>query len=204
MNRAFICLFAAIAALAAGVVDAQAGLLHQRTLTIDRSVNIFGSTLFDLDLELVTGSPFTSTARAVLFDAVEVAAGAAGDIFRANLASDAAFADAAARLTDNIDGLLLLVLRENASQRSELRGLSESSYFLATPAQPDLAGKRIDAIEISVDRFALSATGETTPPVDFQATISIYGVPEPSSASIVATAAFLLALSSARRFGKHS
>ena len=54
MNRAFICLFAAIAALAAGVVDAQAGLLHQRTLTIDRSVNIFGSTLFDLHLELVT------------------------------------------------------------------------------------------------------------------------------------------------------
>lgn len=204
MNRALLCSLAAAAAIAAGIGDAQAGLLHQRTLTIDRSVNIFGSTRFDLDLELVAGSPFTSTDRVVLFDAVEVSANAAGDLFRAEPGSDPAFADAAARLTNNLDESLLLVLRETASQRTEMRGLSESSYFRATSAQPDLAGRRIDAIEISVDRFSLAATGGASPPVDFLATISIYGVPEPASATMLAafTATLILARGHRSRVGR--
>lgn len=198
MNCRLLGSLAAATALALGASAAPAGLLHQRTLSIDRSVNIFGSTEFDVDLELVAGSPFTSTDRVILFDSLVVAAGAAGDLHRADPGSDSAFAAAAARLTDNLDDSILLVLRENASQRSELRGLSESSFFFASPAQPDLSGKRIDAIEISIDRFSLSSTGGSTPPVEFFATISIYGVPEPASAAMVAMFGAIMVLPRSR------
>lgn len=199
MNRQLLGPLAAAILLAFTGSDATAGLLHQRTLSIDRSVNIFGSTQFDVDLELVAGSPFTSTDRIVLFDSLEVAAGASGDVHRADLSSDPAFAAAATRLSNNLDESILLVLRENASQRTELRGLTESSFFFASTDQPDLFGKRIDAIEISIDRFSLSSTGGGTPPVEFFATISIYGVPEPASTAMLATVGLALCCYRPRR-----
>lgn len=177
-------------ALATFAIDAVADeLLFERAVSINRSVNIFDTDQFDLDLTLgdhiiVPFDPVT------LFDDLTVTPADAGNVYEL-LAGNSAFDLAAQRLTDAENEFIRVVLTENqASGLVEQRGFSESNFFLglSTTATPDLAGAELQRIRLTIDGFTFvdddGGVGAVTagPPVDLQLTFSFFGtaVPEPS------------------------
>jgi len=166
---------------------AKGAILFERSLMVDRSVNIFTTSQFDVDL--VFGDAFLAPSNPVkLFDGLSITPANVGQAYVADASSDPAFAQVAGRITDGLDHFIRLVMSETASGRAEQRGWRESGFFLAhgSTEAPDLKGARIDAIELHVDGFRLAsgaspASAATTAPVELLLTLSVMGVPEPSS-----------------------
>jgi|GEM_PF-4625302 len=168
-------------------------LLFERSLSINRSNNIFDTDEFDLDL-ILGDQFFTPTNPITLFDDLLITPTDVDRVVNV-IASDAPFDIVARRITDAENEFLRLIFAENKlAGRAEQRGWQESHFFLGTSETPDLAGATIHRISLRIDRFTLlseeglsgsSAASLTSivagPPVDLQLTLSIYGaaVPEP-------------------------
>jgi hypothetical protein len=178
--------------LAAAVVcltpAAHGGVLYERSLVVDRSVNIFTTSLFDL--EFVFGDAYFTPSNPVkLFDGVSITPASVGMVFEKNL-SDAELQAVAARLTDGRDEYIRLILEEVASGRREQRGWRESGFFLGHGAtvDPDLAGATIQGVQLRIDDFILApnssaaaALAATAPQVQVLMTFTVLGIPEPST-----------------------
>jgi hypothetical protein len=180
---------------------AHADLLFTRALVVDRSVNFYTTTQFNL--EFVFGNSFfTPTNPVTLFDGLTISPASTGQTFVASATTDAAFAAAAQRMSDALNENVRLAFTEIASGRPEQRGWNESGFFIGhgSPTIPDLAGSRIDSVELRIDSFSLvfgptpiNPSAATAPPVQLLATFSVYGqVPEPPS--LVLSGGSLLAL----------
>ena len=161
-------------------------LLFERSLGVNRSVNIFSTDQFDFDIAL--GDHFFSPSNPVtLFDDLLIRPSDVGEVYEI-VAGDPAFEAAEQRLTDARDEFFRLILSENQpGGRVEQRGSSESGFFLGLEnlPGPDLAGTTLERIRLEVQRFTLAGDGGAAsagPPVDLQVSISIYGqpVPEPT------------------------
>src|SRR5688572_5116418 len=113
MNRTLsACLLAAAACLPA---EAHGDILYERSLTVDRSVNIFTSSLFDL--EFVFGDAFFTPSNPVkLFEGLAITPASVGAVFQRTL-SDPELQSVADRLTDGNDEYIRLILEESASGR---------------------------------------------------------------------------------------
>ena len=118
MNRTLAaCLLAAFVSLAPA---ARGGVLYERSLMVDRSVNIFTTSTFDL--EFVFGDAYFTPSNPVkLFEGLSITPGSVGAVFEKTLA-DADLQSVAERLTDGLDQYIRLVLEETASGRREQRG----------------------------------------------------------------------------------
>ena len=178
-------------ALAVGLIGqaspTQAGLLFERTMSVNRSVNIFDTNQFDLDVTFADRF-FNPTNPVTLFGNLKITPDDVGSSFSVS-SGDALFADADLRLTDALDEQILILFTEDQPNGlTEQRGWSESFFFFdpATLATADLAGASLESIRLRVDQFTL-VTGSplavtTGPPVDLQLTISFFGiVPEPAT-----------------------
>ncbi len=179
------------AAILCASPSAWGATLFERSLLVDRSVNIF--TTDEFSLKLVFGDSFFSPTNPVtLFDDVTITPSDKGTTLVADAASDPAFAAAAARMTDAMNQNVRLAFTEIASDRPEQRGWSESGFFIGhgSPMVPDLAGFQIDAVQMHIDDFILSSSSSSSssiaaaePEVQLLLTFSVFGsaVPEPSA-----------------------
>jgi hypothetical protein len=184
---------------------ARAAVLFERSLVVDRSVNIFNSSHFDL--KFVFGDSFlTPTNPAKLFDGAGVSPADIGKVFTSD-ASDPAFSTIVSRLTDGHDDYVKLLFTETSTGRAEQRGWRESGFFMGHSSNdaPDLEGSVIKSIQLRIDGFTLAAPGAATnalslaPPVDVQMTFSVLGLPEPAAAGMGALAMAALAAYTVRR-----
>jgi hypothetical protein len=184
---------------------ARAAVLFERSLVVDRSVNIFNSSHFDL--KFVFGDSFlTPTNPAKLFDGAGVSPADIGKVFTSD-ASDPAFSTIVSRLTDGHDDYVKLLFTETSTGRAEQRGWRESGFFMghSNNDAPDLEGSVIKSIQLRIDGFILGAPGAATnalsvaPPVNVQMTFSVLGVPEPATAGMGALAMAALAAYTVRR-----
>lgn len=188
MNRTLsACLLAAAVCLPSA---ARGDVLYERSLTVDRSTNIFTTSLFDI--EFVFGDAFFTPSNPVkLFEGIAITPASVGSVFERTL-SDPELQAVAQRLTDGNDEYIRLVLEESASGRREQRGWKESGFFLghSSPQNPDLAGVNIEAVKLRIDEFvlhsgSLAALAPAGPPVNVQMTFTIVGtVPEPSTLAL--------------------
>ena len=199
MNRIIsACLLAAAVCLAP---TARGAILFERSLVVDRSVNIFTTSVFDL--EFVFGDAFfTPTNPVKLFDNLAITPANVGDVYVSTLANDPAFQAAVDRLTDGQDEFIRLILEESASGRKEQRGWRESGFFLGygSTLDPDLAGARVDAVQLRIDGFRLATSNPAAlalagPPVEVLMTFTVMGVPEPSTLALGVIALAALARS---------
>jgi hypothetical protein len=188
MNRILsACLLAAAVCLAPA---ARGAVLFERSLVVDRSVNIFTTPTFDL--EFVFGDAFfTPTNPVKLFDNVAITPASVGNVFVSNLSNDPAFQAAVGRLTDGQDEYIRLVLEESASGRKEQRGGQESGFFLGhvSTLTPDLVGATVNALQLRIDGFRLASSSPAAlapagPPVEVLMTFTVLGVPEPSTLAL--------------------
>lgn len=165
----------------------QPEVIFERTLSVDRSANIFTTDDFRLDISL-GDSFFTPTNPLSVFAGLHVSPADAGRVFDLSATSPSAFADAVSRLTDARNEYVQLTLTEQASGRSERRGWRERGFFMgaATAETPDLAGADVEEIRLRIDSFHLAASGSAAaPPVQLLMTFTVLGVeavPEPSAA----------------------
>jgi hypothetical protein len=185
MNRTFsACLAAAILFLAS---PARGALLFQRSLSVDRSVNIFTTSHFDL--KVVLGDSFSAPTNPVqLIQGVVFTPADAPRLFSFT-STNAGFSAVATRITDGLDQFVKLTLTETASGRSEQRGWRESGFFVGHGSTeiPDLKGAIVEEIQLRLDSFHLgsgpSPTSAALPPVDVKMTFTVMGtvIPEPSA-----------------------
>jgi hypothetical protein len=196
------CLLAAAVCLAPA---ARGAILFERSIMVDRSVNIFTTSLFDIQLAL--GDSFFAGPQgypATLFDGMSITPASVGNIYEATPANPG-FQQVALRLTDGEDDFILFILKEAANPvRQEKRGWQESKFFLGhgSTLDPDLAGATIDAVRLRIDSFALApgspaalALAPGTPPVQVMMTFTVTGtqnIPEPSTLAIAATGLAML------------
>jgi len=182
-------LLAACACLAAASVqpdEARADVLFQKTLQVNRSVNIFTTSQFGLKFFL--DDSFVAPTQSLQAFNFGVTAG--GAPFSATLLpGDPNFDAVAARITDANDDLIRLVLSETSTGRSELRGWFESGFSVdgGTRSLADLAGAVVDRIELKMEQFTLipaGAAGAGASPVDLRLTFTVSGIPEPQSLSL--------------------
>ena len=183
-------LLAFAVALATLPLDASAEeLLFERTVSINRSANIFDTNQFDLDLTL-GNHPFAPSDPVTLFDDLTVTPANVGDAYDV-LVGNSSFDLAAQRLTDAKNEFIRLVLTEDQPNGLvEQRGFSESSFFLglASPTSPDLAGATLQRVRLAVDGFTLVdrvsgvSAASAGPPVNLELSIAFFGtrVPEPT------------------------
>jgi hypothetical protein len=198
MNRTLsACLLAATACFAP---LARGGILFERSLVVDRSVNIFTTSQFDL--EFVLGDAFFTPSNPVkLFDDLSLTPANIGDVFVANSTNDSDFQSVADRLTDGSDQFIRLVLEETASGRKEQRGWRESGFFVGhgSALDPDLAGATIESVQLRIDGFvlhssSLAALVPAGPPVQVLMTFTVLGaIPEPSTFALGAAGLAMLA-----------
>ena len=192
------CLVAAVTCLASA---ARGEILFERSLVVDRSVNIFTSSQFDF--ELVFGDAFFTPSNPVkLFDDLTLTPANIGDVYESTLASDPVFQSVADRLTDGRDEYIRLILEESISGRKEQRGWRESFFFLGqgSTLAPDLAGATVEALQLRIDGFtlhsgSLAALAPSGPPVQVSMTFTVVGtaVPEPSTLALGAIGLAMLA-----------
>jgi hypothetical protein len=185
---------------------ARAAVLFERSLVVDRSVNIFTTSHFDL--KFVFGDSFlTPSNPAKLFDGASLTPTDIGKTFT-SLPGDPAFSTIASRLTDGRDDFVKLMFTETSTGRAEQRGWRESGFFVGHPSNdaPDLQGAIIQALKLRIDSFSLGAPGASTtalslaPPVDVQMTFTVIGtIPEPATATLGALAFAALAAYTVRR-----
>jgi hypothetical protein len=117
-------------------------------------------------------------------------------VYVADSTTDAAFNQVASRITDGLDQFVRLVMVESTSGRAEQRGWRESGFFLGhgTTEEPDLQGAQVNAVQLRVDGFRLASSGAASlPPVELQLTLSVMGVPEPSSLAQAAAGLAMIA-----------
>lgn len=194
------------AVLLCAASSARGATLFERSLVVDRSVNFYTSSNFDLHFDLFNGSFFSPSNVVTLFNGLSITPASVGNVFEANAGSDAGFASSAARMTDALNQSIRMLFTESSSARSEMRGWSESGFFIgkSTPQHPDLAGATIDAIRLKVDQFTLdfSQAPAANPPVNLLLTFTVVGTPVPEppsltlaggSLAIVAGAAYTVA-----------
>ena len=171
-----------------------AGLIFQRSMSVNRSVNFFDTDQFDLDLTL-GDRPFNPSNLVTLFDGISISPSDVGSSYTVS-SGDALFAAADLRLSDALDENISVVLTEDQpSGRTEQRDWPESLFFFdpATLSAYDLAGATLESIEVSVDQFTLVSgsplAATSGPPVDLLLTISFFGstIPEPASIWILST-----------------
>lgn len=198
MNRTLsACLAAAIACFAPA---ARGGILFERSLVVDRSVNIFSTSEFDL--EFVLGDAFFTPSNPVkLFDDLSLSPANIGDVYVANSTNDPDFQSVADRLTDGNDEFIRLVLEETATGRKEQRGWRESGFFIGhgSPVDPDLTGATVEGLQLRIDGFVLmpnspAALLPTGPQVEVLMTFTVLGtaVPEPSTLALGAAGLAML------------
>jgi hypothetical protein len=177
-----------LAAFACFAPAARGGILFERSLVVDRSVNIFTTSQFDL--EFVLGDAFFSPSNPVkLFDGVSLTPANVGDVYTADLSNVPAFQSVASRLTDGDDQFIRLVLEESASGRKEQRGWRESGFFLGhgSTVNPDLAGATVEGVQLRIDQFTLMPNSPAAllpvgPQVEVLMTFTVLGtIPEPST-----------------------
>jgi hypothetical protein len=185
------CLLAAALCPAPAV---RAAVLYERSLMVDRSVNIFNSSHFDV--KFVLGDSFlTPSNPAKLFDGTSITPADIGKSFISN-ASDPAFSTIATRLTDGDDDYVKLLFTETSTGRAEQRGWHESGFLINHEPNdaPDLKGATITGFMLTIDSFTLASPGSAAnalsiaPPVEVQMTFTVMGVPEPAAAGMGALA----------------
>jgi hypothetical protein len=185
MNRTLsACLLAAAVCLSA---RAHGDILYERSLLVDRSANIFTTSLFDL--EFVFGDAFFTPSNPVkLFEGLAITPASVGSVFERSL-PDSELSTVAQRLTDGNDEYVRLILEESASGRREQRGWKESGFFLGhgSAERPDLAGSVIEGVQLKIDEFVLvhdspAALAPAGPQVKVLMTFTVMGtVPEPTT-----------------------
>jgi hypothetical protein len=190
-----------LAAFLCAAHSARGAVLFERSLVVDRSVNIFTTTDFDLQFELHGGSALRPTDVESLLPAVQISPSSAGQTFVADASNTPDFENVAARLSDAINENVRLLFTEAASDRVEKRGWTERGFFLKSSLTeaPDLAGALITAIAVRIDQFTLTfgggggATSAVAPPVELLLTFSVIGRPVPEPASFGLASGGLLA-----------
>jgi hypothetical protein len=189
-----ICSIAFVLALSfAGTASASVHAVFQRSLLIDRSINIFTTSEFDLNF-VFADALLAPTDPVILFSGLTLSPADVGRTFVADAKTDRAFADAALRITDSLDQFVQIILTEASSGRAEKRGFRARGFFSvgATTGPPDLVGSVIDSITLSIDKFILTPAASlpalgSDAPVQLQMTFTVMAadapaaVPEPSS-----------------------
>ncbi len=186
-----------LATLLAGETQGEI-LLFQRGVSVNRSVNIFDTDQFDVDL-IFGNDFFAPTNDVTLFDSLVISLGDVGMTYDATSASDPNnFPTVAERLTDGLNEFIKVSLIEDQLDGlTEQRGWAEN-FFFGHSSPPDLAGTTVDRVSLHIDAFTLlpaalgggSAALVAQPLVDGQEfdlvfTVSIYGVPEPAAAQLL-------------------
>jgi len=186
----------------AGKISTGNELLFQRNLSVNRSVNIFDTDTFDLDLRF-GDQFFTPTNPISLFDNLSITPEDVGSTFEATVDNDDAFLMVLERLTDlQNDFITVLFTEAQPEGLQEQRGWSEAFFFLNSPTSfSGISSSAIRSITLTVDQFNLVPAGVTTspfsPPVDLMLTLNIFGGPEPTTVWLLM--AGLITLSRVRR-----
>ncbi len=181
-------------------------LLFQRGVSVNRSVNIFDTDQFDLDL-IFGNDFFVPTNGVTLFDSLVISPADVGMTYNATLINDPAFSTVAERLTDAKKEFIKVSLTEDQlNGLTEQRGWAEN-FFFGHVSPPDLAGKTVERVSLHVDAFTLlpgalgggPAALVAQPLVDSQQfdlvfTVMIYGVPEPAAAWLLLVGLTVLGL----------
>jgi hypothetical protein len=201
MIRLTTSFFGLLAALLCAAHSARGAVLFERSLVVDRSVNIYTTTEFDLQFELHGGSALRPTDVESLLPAVQISPSSAGQTFVADASNTPDFETIAARLSDAINENVRLLFTESASDRVEKRGWTERGFFLRSSLTeaPDLAGALVTSITVRIDQFTLAfgggggGTSAVTPPVELLLTFSVLGQPVPEPATFGLASGGLLA-----------
>ena len=201
-----------LAALLAGEVQAEM-ILFTRAISVNRSVNIFDTNQFDLDLNFGNNF-FTPSNGVTLFDDLVITPADVGATFDATPTSDPSFALAAERVTDSLNEFIKVSLKENqVGGLSEQRGWPENFFFghVAPFSPPDLSGMRVDRVSLHIDKFTFLTNPPSGGPAalaaqpltngqqfDLVFTLSMFTVPEPSAAWLLLVGLAALGLKTAR------
>ena len=187
-------------------------LLYQRTIDLNRSVNIFDTSSFDLDIVL-GDNQFAPSNPLTLFDSLVISPNDVGTILEASIESNSDFASAAGRLTDAINEYINVSITEDQTNGlTEQRIWQENRFFQqSVPINPpDLSGQQLTMLRVSIDSFNLEtleneeatlANEEATsvPPVELVLTLSFFGaIPEPSTLCLIAVGLFSTLMSQRR------
>ncbi|MCH8840044.1 MAG: hypothetical protein IH831_05080 [Planctomycetes bacterium] len=176
-----------LATLLAGETQGEI-LLFQRMISVNRSVNIFDTDQFDLDL-IFGDDFFVPTNDVTLFDSLVILPGNVGTTYDATPISDSAFSTVAERLTDAINEFIKVSLTEDQLDgRTEQRGWAEN-FFFGHSSPPDLAGTTVERVSLHIDDFDFSPDA-----FDLKFTVMIYGVPEPAAAWLLLVGLMVLGL----------
>lgn len=176
-------------------------LLFQRGVSVNRSVNIFDTDQFDLDL-IFGNDFFAPTNDVTLFDSLVISLGDVGMTYDATPTSDPAFSTVAERLTDALNEFINVSLTENQLDgRTEQRGWAEN-FFFGHSSPPDLAGTTVERVSLHIDDFDFLSGAPGGGPAalvagqqfDLKFTVSIYGVPEPAAAWLLLVGLMALGL----------
>lgn len=167
-------------------------LLYQRTVSVNRSANIFSTDQFDLDL-VFGNNQFSPTNGVTLFDSLVVSPADVGTTFSADADSDSSFGMASGRVTDALNEYMNLSLTEDLSGGlTEQRIWQENRFFqhVVPTTPPDLAGMVLGSIDVKVESFTFETVeneeASNNQPVDLVLTISFLGViPEPATVMLV-------------------
>ena len=184
-------------------------LLFQRGVSVNRSVNIFDTDQFDLDL--IFGDDFFDPNNPVtLFDSLVISPADVGATYDATSASDPNnFSTVAGRLTDALNEIINASVTENqVGGLSEQRGWPEN-FFFGHSSPPDLARTTVDRVSLHIDAFTLLPGAPDEGPAalvaqplangqefDLEFTVLIYGVPEPAAAQLLLVGLMVLGLTS--------
>lgn len=182
-----------VAAAACTTSAARGAVLFERSLLVDRSVNIF--TTDNFNLEFVFGDAFFSPSNPLkLFEGAAINPFTGATLFTLGV-NDPGFEALAERLTDAQDQFVRLIVKETASGRSEQRGWQESNFFLGHGSNlvPDLAGATVDGVQLRIDEFQLLHASPLAllpagPQVKLLMTFTVTGVavPEPATWALAA------------------
>ncbi len=183
-------------------------LLFQREISVNRSMNIFDTDQFDLDLNFGNDF-FAPTNNVKLFDSLVISPGNVGTTYDTTSTSDSAFSTVAGRLTDSLNEFIKVSLTEDqAGGLTEQRGWAEN-FFFGHSSPPDLAGATVDRVSLHIDAFSLLSAASDEGPAALVAqplsdgqefelmfTVSIFGIPEPAAAQLLLVGLMVLGLPS--------